>query len=266
MIDIHSHILYGLDDGAKDLEETVKMLHIAAKDGIKKMIATPHYIYGSNQYDINQLNNRLHKVQSLIQEEELDLVLYSGNELYMDYNLSSNLQQGHCLTLADTDYVLVEFPMNTIPDYTENVLYSFFENGYRVILAHPERYIPVQNDPETLYQFIEMGCLVQVNALSITGETGARIKGISKRFIEKNWVHFVAGDSHSPRVRAPKLRLAYEQVTEWVGKKKADELFVHNAELLLENEIIQPEEWAQEPIRTRSFSFLPFINRKTIRF
>lgn len=265
MIDIHSHILYELDDGASDVEETVRMLHIAEKDGIKKMVVTPHYIYGSNKYDISELIDRIHKVQTMIRNEGLNLLLYPGNELYLDLNLLHNLQQGYCLSLANSEYILLELPMNTIPNYTENVLYSLFENEYRVILAHPERYIPIQNDPEILYRLIEMGCLVQVNVLSVLGATGTKIKELSKRFIEKNWVHFVASDCHSPRVRAPKLSAAYEQVTEWVGKDKADELFNLNAELILQNKLIHPEK-AAEPIPTKSFSFLSFASKKNYNF
>lgn len=267
MIDLHSHILFCLDDGAKDAKETMEMLRIAVKDGISKMVATPHYIYGSNNYDATKLNESLHNVQALIKEEGLNIQLYPGNELYLDYNLSVNLSEGNCLSLAGTDYVLVELPMNTIPNYTENVIYSLLENGYDVILAHPERYIPIQNEPEMLYKFLEMGCLVQINALSVTGAMGKKVQDIAKRFIEKNWVHFVATDCHSKGVRAPKLSPAFELVAGWADKKTAEELFIINPGKVLNNEDIQPAEAAQPPVRTRSFAFLPFLgNKKIINF
>jgi len=259
MIDIHSHILYGLDDGAEDLEETLEMLRIAEEAGIKKMITPPHYIDGSTEYDEEDIENRLNTIQSLIEDEGMEIRLFSGNELYMDYYLSSSLRQGHCLTLADSNYVLVELPMDVVPSYTENVLYALFEQGYRVILAHPERYGTIQREPEILYRYIEMGCLVQVNALSVNGMTGTKMQELTKRFMEKNWVHFIGSDCHSKRVRAPRLSKAFELTEQWVGKKKAQEIFAENAEKILQNEELLPKYKAEPPARTKTFAFLPFL-------
>ena len=125
MIDIHSHILYELDDGASDVEETVRMLHIAEKDGIKKMVVTPHYIYGSNKYDISELIDRIHKVQTMIRNDCLNLLLYPGNELYLDLNLLHNLQQGYCLSLANSEYILLNFDEHY--PIIQKCVYSLFE-------------------------------------------------------------------------------------------------------------------------------------------
>ncbi len=266
MIDLHSHILYDLDDGAKTLRETADMLRIAKEDGIDTMVATPHYIYGSNRYDLKKLMDMYIKVQSLIKEEGLDFNLFMGNELYLDTELVNNLEEGLCLTLADTDYVLVEFPMHSIPSFAENIIYALFERGYKVILAHPERYQPIHKEPEILYSFMEMGCLIQVNILSIAGQTGSKTQEIAKRFFEKNWVQLVATDCHSPRIRSPVLSSAYNIVKGWTDDVRAGEIFLSNPKKVLENKYIDPLHTAQPIIHTKATFFSYISGKKTVNF
>lgn len=239
MIDLHAHILYGLDDGARHRETTLNMLRQAEKDGIGTMVATPHYVVGANLYSPEALAARFDDVTRLIEKEDIKLKLLLGNELFLDEYIFEAVETKKCLTLAGTSYVLLELPMAGIPLYTEKVLYQFLAKGYRPILAHPERNAEVLENPVALLRFVEMGCIVQVNSTSITGIGGRREQEMARLLLMGNMAHLVATDCHTDRRRSPKLAAAYEKVSSWLGRQRADILFLTNPETVLKDETIE---------------------------
>lgn len=245
MIDLHSHILYSLDDGAENEEMTLNMLRIAHQDGISRIIATPHYICGENRYNIEALEKRLQETVSLAEKNNIDVKLYPGNEIYLDEYALDSIKGGQCSTLAGSRYVLCELPTAGFSGFLknmENLLYNILGNGYIPVLAHVERYEYIQSDLTVLKRFLEMGCVSQMNATSINGIAGKRAQKAAREILHRNMGHIVASDAHTDRVRAPRLRQAYETVRRWLGEERADNIFHVHPEAILKNESFQVAE------------------------
>lgn len=254
MVDIHAHILYGLDDGAKNMETTLAMLRSACQEGIDQIIATPHFICGANRYDIRLHRQRQHEVAELVKKNNIVIKIYMGNELFLDEYLPGSIKAKQCCTLAGSDYVLVELPVTGFPKYIDSILYRILGEGHIPVLAHVERYEQIRSDPQTLYQFVQMGCVTQVNAASITGDAGRRFQETARDILFRGLCHLVATDMHSDRRRAPRLKDSYEQVRSWLGAERAVKIFETNPETILKNGKIIPD----EPVNIRKRHFLAF--------
>lgn len=234
-IDMHSHILPGIDDGSKDFEMTKNMLHQAREEGISEIIATPHYIPGFNKYTMSDLLRVYNEVNNFIDENKMGIKLHLGNELFFDIDALDSLRSGDCFTLANSDYVLIEFSSRWNKDVIDNVLYNIQLAGYKLILAHVERY-DIFHNPEILAEYISKGCLVQVNASSLLDRSRSTIKYLYN-LIDNNYVHFISSDCHSDGRRGPKLKKAYEKTKKAVGLK-ANDLFYNNAKKIIEGKNI----------------------------
>lgn len=235
MIDIHAHILYGLDDGPENEETTLAMLQSAQTDGIDRVIATPHYIFGANRYDPEVCRERYLAVAELIKRNHIAVELYMGNELFLDEYLPDSIKTKQCHTLAGSAYVLVELPVTGFPKNTENILYRILGGGHIPVIAHVERYKEVQSDPGILAQFLQMGCLTQINAASITGEAGRKLQGTARDILTGGMCQLVATDMHSDHGRTPRLADSYEIVKGWLGADRAAGIFEVNAGAILDN-------------------------------
>lgn len=162
MIDIHTHILNEVDDGARSINETYIMIEKAKGAGFTDIICTPHYIEDYYNLDKLAIKKRLDEIQT-------NIVLHQGNEIYISEFMTDFLEQNKASSLAGSDYVLFELPMDKNVIYMEDVIYSLFENNYIPIIAHPERYRFVQNNPNFVYDLVEKGVLFQSNYGSIIG-------------------------------------------------------------------------------------------------
>ncbi len=242
MIDLHAHILYGLDDGAEDREMMLNMFKIAAEDGIRKIVATPHHICGANQYDAQTLDKRYDEAVEMIKSNGIDIELYKGSEVFLDEYVPDSIKNGTAPTLAGTRYVLVELPMLGFPKQTESILYRILCDGYIPVIAHVERYADIQKDIGILKGFIEMGCLSQVNATSINGTAGRKVQETVKTIVTCSMAHLVSSDCHSDRRRSPRLKAAFETVRTWLGDEKAEKIFDRNPQSVLKNEAVDVDE------------------------
>lgn len=238
MIDIHAHILPSLDDGARDEAMTLDMLRIAQDDGIKQIVATPHYICGANNYNKTLLVESFNRINRLKQNNDIEVDILLGNEIFLDEYSLNHLKKNKCMTLNNSKYVLVEFSLSAIPQNAECLLYGLLEAGYIPILAHVERYCEVIHDPSVIIKFIKMGCLVQVNGTSIIGHSGRKIYRTAMELILRNMVCTVASDCHSDKVRSPRLGHAYDIVSSKFGVKKAGMLFATNPLKIIKDEEI----------------------------
>lgn len=246
MIDIHHHIIPQIDDGAQDDEMTLKMLKMAVEEGITKIIATPHYILGCNQYkEYEDIVNRVQYVNEIAKNNNLNIEIYPGNEVFIDSGIDEWVINKKVVTLNHSKYLLVESSLSGVPDFIDQVLYQLQLKGIIMILAHPERYKNIQKSPNKLIPHIEKGMLVQVNVGSILGIFGEEVQKTVENLIKHNMVHFVATDAHSDGRRSPKCKEAFTKVIEWVGEEKAAKLFIENPKAILENQFIAYE----EPIR-----------------
>lgn len=238
MIDIHSHILYGVDDGSSDEEETKKMLNIAVDEGISCIIASPHYIVANNNYDRQDLQKRYEEVKKYITSQKIPLEIRLGNELFVDCMLAEKLKEGECFTLADSDYVLLEFSHMSKRMSIEHVIYELQIKGYRVIIAHPERTFDI-SDIDFLIELIENGSYLQSNTGSLTGLYGKEVQKMVDQLLERNMISFFSTDAHTSKRRAPRIREAYDIVNSRCGDKYAEDLFHENAKKILLNEYIE---------------------------
>ena len=225
MIDIHSHVLPGVDDGASSLEAAKLMLAEAQKAGVRTIIATPHY---SRELHENGMRDR---VFDAVLDEALrfGIKLLKGYELKIHHYPARMPQDFSGLDLAGTKFILLEFPLDTVPSYTRELIYKVQLQGFVPIIAHPERCRKLARDKEMLDELLDAGCLLQIDASSIIGVNGGRARRFAKKLIKKGRASFVASDAHRPSGYSVWYTKAYKKVVKWVGQSRADALFCNNA-------------------------------------
>lgn len=240
MIDIHSHILPGIDDGAQTIEDSIKMAKAAVNEGITTIIATPHH--KNNQFT-NLKSSILTKVNDLntvLKQENIPLTVLPGQEVRIYGEVLEDYYKEEILTLNHTKYLFIEFPSSSVPRYAERLLYELQTEGIIPIIVHPERNKELQEKPDLLYQFVKNGALTQVTASSVAGYFGKNVKKFSEQLIEHNLTHFVASDAHNVHNRGFKMVEALDTIEENFGVDYIY-LFKENAELLLEDKNIIKE-------------------------
>ena len=229
MICIHNHLLPGVDDGVRTFEEARELLYEGYRDGITKAILTPHFVNRTAGYDSSVENNQatFNKLKEYV--SDIPIELYLGNELFVDPKLDEMLLNKEVLSLADSKYVLVEFPMRNYKDDYDEILYNIRISGYQIIIAHPERYLFVQNDYRFVDRWLKEGYLLQSNANSLNKNI---TKKIITKLLDKDELSFIATDSHN-KERPFKLGDAYKFVERRYGKERAEDLFVNNPQKIL---------------------------------
>jgi protein-tyrosine phosphatase len=221
MMDIHSHILPGVDDGASSVAESVEMLVQAKKAGIGTIIATPHYNAELFQKGGIEEQYQLLKVEA----EKHTIALLLGFEVKIQRYAAQMPKEYDRLTLGGSRYILLELPFENVPEYTVDFLYEMQLKRYIPILAHPERCMKLINRPSLFSQIVESGCLLQVDAASIIGENGRKAKVFSKKILKKGYVSFIASDAHNAEGYSKLYIKAYSKVQKWIGETKASEVF-----------------------------------------
>ena len=235
LMDIHCHILYGVDDGARNVRVTRKMLEMAWEDGIRAMIATPHYRPDRWPVSWEQREAALAKTRRLAQELDPDFRIYTGNEIFYREDAAARLAEGAAATLADSRYVLVEFHPQDSYEYLRQGLQSLRMEGYEVILAHWERYECLLQEPERLEELAGSGIGIQSNADAVLGDRGRAVKKRTRDMLEAGLVPYVATDCHGIQGRTPQLRGAYEYIRKKVGEETAYRVCVENPRKIIES-------------------------------
>lgn len=237
MIDIHTHILPGVDDGAGDMYDTLDMIHMAADCGVTAMVATPHCnIPGMFKNHFGQAYVKtLMDVREAVKKEQIPMQVLPGMEVFATYDLPDLLVEGKVMPLNQSRYILMEFGFGESPDYAENVLDRVCGVGAKPVVAHPERYEFVQDNPQLVYKWRQKGYLVQVNKGSFLGRFGRRAKRAAYMMMDHNLVSVVASDAHSPYQRTPYLMDAYEELGKEYPLKYLQVLFEENPRRICEN-------------------------------
>lgn len=218
MIDIHSHILWGLDDGSKNLSDSVEMAKQAVAEGITSIIATPHHRHPSFTNDKKDVLSKVQEVKAELNRQNIQLDLYAGQEIRLFGEMVDIFNRGEeLLTLNDSEYVLVEFPSSNIPKYTEQLFYDLLVNGYTPIIAHPERNAEIAENSDKLYRLIKNGALSQVTAASVAGMFGKKTQKLSLNMLEHQLAHFVATDAHNITNRACVWKQAMDKLDKKLG-------------------------------------------------
>ena len=227
-IDIHSHILPGVDDGSDSFETSMRMLRCAADDGISGIILTPHNKPGHRHRHFSEIMSRVETLRKRISEDSINIDLYMGSELYYRNGLLEEIENDSAGTLAGSRYVLVEFNPHEDYDYIRNGIYSLLTGGYYPILAHAERYRNVCAGRARIDDLIEMGCYIQVNAGSVMGKAGPKAKRFVKTMLKQRQVHFIATDAHDLGKRAPYLSDCAHFISKKYGEDYSEKLFFDN--------------------------------------
>lgn len=230
-VDIHCHIMPGVDDGARDMAMAVKMLWQAAEEGIGKMILTPHQKPEHRCVTAKGIQKRMLLLQEEMKRLNIPIQLYPGAELFYCHGIRELLEAGRVCTLADSHYVLVEFMPEESWKYIRNGIYDLLNGGYWPVLAHVERYSQVIGELERVRELIEMGAYIQMNAGSITGAWGLSVKRNCMKLLSRELVHFIGTDAHradgkrSPLMKSCSIYLEKKLDSCYVGK-----LLYRNAE------------------------------------
>ncbi|ULL19408.1 tyrosine protein phosphatase [Paenibacillus sp. H1-7] len=243
MIDIHSHILPGVDDGAEDMEETVLMAQAAVEEGIHTLIATPHHANGKYDNPMEKVERSVREVNRVLEQQNIPLTILPGQEIRLYSDLPEDLHQQVARTLHSSRYILIEFPSREIPKQTDELFHELRVMGLVPVIAHPERNMEIAQDPMKLQRIIQQGALSQVTTHSLNGLFGKSIQKLSLDMCKQHLVHFVSSDAHNMSHRAFGLRQAYAFIGNTLGDQQV-RYYQANAARLIANEdisVLQPD-------------------------
>ena len=251
MVDIHSHLIYEVDDGSKSIEDTIYMLKEAEDAGFTDIILTPHYMENYFTVSCNEISEKI----KLIKEKmgNINVNLYQGNEIYSTTNIINLINNKQATTLNNSRYVLIELQMQEKPIELDEVIYLLLKNNKIPIIAHPERYKYVQDDPNILLDYINEGVLFQANYGSISGMYGKTVKQTVKKLITHNMIHFLGSDNHRTNSIYSNMEQTLKTLNKWVNKKNVKELTEINPKNILNNEEFDINE--PQKIKKRFFKF-----------
>ncbi|WP_066291948.1 tyrosine-protein phosphatase [Bacillus sp. FJAT-29937] len=242
MIDIHCHILPGIDDGARDLIESIGMAKHAASKGITAIFATPHHKNSRYYNKANRILAKVNKLNSILKRKEIPVKIFPGQEPRIYGELLNDYKAGKILTLNNKHkYLLIELPNSHVPAYAEKLFFDIQMEGIIPIIVHPERNVQIRESPNLLHQLVKNGAATQITASSLIGKSGKQLRKFSLQLIKHNLTHFIASDSHRLSRNAFKLVEAYDVLNEELGKDYV-ERFKMNTSALLNGKGIDREE------------------------
>lgn len=257
MIDIHAHILPGVDDGAGSIEESLAMARLAVSEGVTTILTTSHSAEWFKLGPRTKMVAQIESLQHAFDSEGVPLQLRPGMEIYMTPETPADLVAGRAWGLASSRYLLVEVAFQSWPAYAEQVLFELQVAGYIPILAHPERYGAVQRDPNIMYTLAERGVLGQVTALSLTGGNGPEVQQCAYTLLDHGLVQFIASDGHGEgaQKRKPVVAAGLAEASRRIGADAARAMLTTNPQAILDDTPLQPQPRPVE-IRRSFFSRL----------
>lgn len=236
-IDIHSHVIYGIDDGSKNLESSIEILKEYEKMGFTKIITTPHYIENTKyNYDNLQKNKILNELKKEIKKNKINIELYVGNEIFIARNIEELLELKKVSALNNSNYILIELPLEKTIDNLDDIIFSLRETNIIPILAHPERYECIQDNINYLDKLIDSGMLIQINYGSLLGIYGSKAKKTAKKLLKNKKVNFIGTDIHYPN--SPifnKMGKIRKKIIKLIGQEEANKIMYENANRILFN-------------------------------
>lgn len=237
MVDLHSHLIWSIDDGSKSKEMTTNMLKQAVRGGTTKLVLTPHYLQGHYEVQMNEVKERANEVKELVKELGLDIEIYCGQEVYYSEHILESYLNKEIGTINDSRYMLIEFNMRnfSIKEVVE-VLYELQLRGIVPVIAHPERYYRFINKPSLINEFIKEGFLFQLNLGSITGDFGKDVRKTAEIFLKNKIYSFIGSDAHRDEKRNPDMSNGVEALKEM--DRNYFNYFKDSGESLLKNEEI----------------------------
>ncbi len=234
MIDIHAHILPDIDDGPDTIEEAIEICKVAANDGIKTIVATPHSRDGVYEAESDKILKTVEELNLKLKENEIGVEILPGAEVHIHEGLVESIKEGKVLTINNGGkFILFELPFGFIPPGTDKFIFNLKVNGIVPILAHVERISAFQKSPELLEQLVNIGALVQINAHGLTKRANSRERKCAEWLLKNRLAHFIASDTHSLKGRPPILSEAVKCASRIVGEEEARALVCHNPEQII---------------------------------
>ncbi|MEB8131391.1 tyrosine-protein phosphatase [Mammaliicoccus sciuri] len=240
MVDIHNHILVGIDDGPESLKDAIALLRQAKKQGINDIVVTPHHLHPKYENTFDTVTESIEELNKIDEIANLNLQLYPGQEIRLSDQILQDIEQHKIYGINYTKYLLIELPSNEVPHYTKKLLYEIQNKGFVPIIAHPERNKAITRDINLLYELINNGALSQVTASSLNGELGKNLQKISIKMIEHNLIQFIASDAHHVINRPFAMNNLFNNPK--LKKIEADiEMFLQNNKALIQDKYIRRE-------------------------
>jgi len=251
MIDIHAHVLPGLDDGPANMGEALDLARAAHADGIDRIVATPHMLDGVYDAARADVFAGVARLNDALGEHGIPLLVLAGADIHVETEIPQLLRDSQLVTVADRGkHLLLELPSDVVPGKLDQLLFAVQLQGVHPVISHPERNRVIQEDSATLIPLVEAGCLTQVTAASLVGDFGRQVQDCARGLFEYRMAHFVATDMHDTRHRAPRLSAAAAELTELIGDEEAKEVLEENPEALLHGRHIQaPDPVVPKPRR-----------------
>lgn len=238
LIDLHCHILPGVDDGAKDLPMALDMARAAVNQGITHILLTPHHMDGMYTNHKKDVISKTADFQAELDAAKIPLTVFPGQEVHLTGELLQAIDEDDILFMDEGGkYLLLELPHSGIPEYAETVIFELIARGITPVIAHPERNHGFQKDPDRLYDFVEMGCLTQLTSSSYLGVFGDHVEHLTQRFIDANLGFVFASDAHNFEGRRFLMGDAFRKLTKETTERKA-ELFNYNARSIVNGDPI----------------------------
>lgn len=254
MIDIHSHILPGIDDGARNLEDALEMARIAVSGGTTTMFTTPHVSNMKELTHTRLLTEKIAALQQEIDRRQIALTLIQGAEVYPIDGILQFLEEGYPLTLGvNGKFILLDMPLMALPNCLDSLVFSLQAHGYHVIMAHPERVGPIQQTPQVLEEMVQHGLLLQITASSLLGRNGKEADNCAFKLLQQQWVHFIASDCHTSTARRPGLSRAAQEIIDEFGTELAEKLFEQNGNRIINGETVPTNPLPYVPEKKKSF-------------
>lgn len=237
-IDIHSHILPGVDDGSQNMETTMEMVETAYRQGVRTMIATPHYYPGHVRRPKEHLEEIFRETVAAINEKYSDFTLHLGNEIYYRDEIVEKLLNNRICTLAGTKYVLLEFTPSAQYSLLCSAVRRCLENGFDPVLAHIERYQCLWKNEKNIAELIRMGAYMQINAENFVGGLFAPMKRYCLKLIKDGLVHFIGSDCHNMQDRSPNIEVAANYLREKLDSDTYYRIMMDNPQRLVQGQYL----------------------------
>jgi protein-tyrosine phosphatase len=238
MIDIHLHILPGLDDGAQDMDEALDMCRIAVADGVHTIVASPHCRNGLYDNDEHTIMPAVGALREALRKEGISLTVIPSVEMHITTDIFTFFAKNARLLLGGR-YILLELPHQSIPPHTREFIFTMRLKGYVPIITHPERNTIIQSNPDMLRPWVDGGAIMQVTAMSLIGGFGPEIRDVAVRLVESGLVHCIATDAHSSSRRKPLLSEARKMLESMLGSERADDMVNAIPAMILRGEPIE---------------------------
>jgi len=238
MIDIHAHILPGLDDGPRSWAETLEMCRLAKEDGAEGIVATPHIRDGVHPNRRGDIVEKVNELREKI-KGRIDLDIFWGADIHIAPDLIDRIKNGEVATINDRGYILLELPDHLVPPHIEDLLFQLRLGNIIPVITHVERSHWIQREFQRIYRFVEMGALMQITAMSLTGGFGRAARSMAVKLVKLRLAHVIASDSHSQRLRPPGLSSALKIASSIVGEKEARAMVKDTPEKIINGNVIE---------------------------